>query len=594
MKSNLLFHAILSLFALAAALPAWAQRSEIVISAADIAKPDQRSDTPTPGKWWLNRNATDWGAKDGTILMTGEPSQQEHKPDGLWQVIPMFRFVPYRVPELVIDPKVKGWYRIHVGLYGDEIEVWSTPHLFGKISGDPFPEYLQTPRGAKTRVAEAYWRAADLTGRTIHISQPYAPMAHAGAGWMGGISHIRLVPMSEEEVAAAKHEIELPPMDQRMFAMLDVTDEIFWNGSVESEEDIHAMIWRHQQAGFGRIYWRCFGTCLDNSMAVPAAAPRWSDEDEEAFKKRNHCNAGWSNYFGLAKRFDPLKVAVDYGRTIGADVHAMVRLTNFNRPPYANFWHDHPEFRAQVLVSERDPKTGARIPVKPYKLTPYSRVLSFAYPEVRTFYVSFLKQIASTGTKGILLDMLRHPPIAGYEPVSSEAFKKKYGKDMEPLDLYKDPLIQEHFSGYFRAFLTELRQAVGNDVEIAVRCRGPEAFGLRGKEFVEAGLINTIMDAHWYSGNGPRPTIDETVAAVGSKGKAFAGADHFDDVDPKNNWARRKGFLSPEAVVALAKAYSGRGVASFGVYESTLHVWNPDARRAIHEAGWNYDPKKAR
>ena len=358
-------------------------------------------------------------------------------------------------------------------------------------------------------------------------------MAHAGAGWMGGISHIRLVPMSEQEMAAAKHEIELPPMDQRLFAMLDVTDEIFWNGTAETEEDIHAMIWRHQQAGFGRIYWRCFGTCLDNSLAVPAAAPRWSDQDEAECKKRNHCVAGWNDYFGLARRFDPLKVAVEYGRTIGADVHAMVRLTNFNRPPYANFWHDHPEFRAQVLVSEKDPKTGARIPVKPYKLTPYSRVLSFAYPEVRTFYVSFFKQIASTGTKGILMDMLRHPPIAGYEPIVSEAFKKKYGKDMEPLDLYKDPLIQEHFSEYLRAFLVELRQAVGQDIEIAVRCRGPEAFGLRGKEFIEAGLINTIVDAHWYSGNGPRPTIDATVAAVGTKGKAMAGADHFDDVDPK-------------------------------------------------------------
>ena len=30
----------------------------------------------------------------------------------------------------------------------------------------------------------------------------------------------------------------------------------------------------------------------------------------------------------------------------------------------------------------------------------------------------------------------------------------------------------------------------------------------------EAGLINTIVDGHWYSGNGPRSTIDATVAAT--------------------------------------------------------------------------------
>src|SRR6185436_7224510 len=139
------------------------------------------------------------GARDGTILMAGQPSEQEHKPDSLWQVIPMFRFVPQRVPELTIDPKAKGWYRIYVGLYGDEIEVWSRPHLWGKLSGEPFPEYLQTPRNATNRVAEAYWKAADLTGKSIHILQPPAPMAHKGAGWMGGISHLRLVPMSEKE-----------------------------------------------------------------------------------------------------------------------------------------------------------------------------------------------------------------------------------------------------------------------------------------------------------------------------------------------------------------------------------------------------------
>ena len=60
---------------------------------------------------------------------------------------------------------------------------------------------------------------------------------------------------------------------------------------------------------------------------------------------------------------------------------------------------------------------------------------------------------------------------------------------------------------------------------------------------------------------------------------------------PRRTGQRRKGFLSPEAIEALAKAYSGRGVTSFGLYESTLHVWNPDARRAIRAAGWSYDPR---
>jgi hypothetical protein len=191
-----------------------------------------------------------------------------------------------------------------------------------------------------------------------------------------------------------------------------------------------------------------------------------------------------------------------------------------------------------------------------------------------------------------MIDMLRHPPIAGYEPIVSDAFKAKYGKEMEPLDVYSNPEIQEHLAGYYRLFLEELRKAIGNDIEISVRNSGPEKFALRGKEWIEAGLINTIVDGHWYSGNGPRPTMDATIAAVGTKGKAMAAAE-ISDVDPKQNWRPVKdATLSPGSIEALAKAYSGRGVAAFGVYESTAHVWSPDARRAIRAAGWAYDPKK--
>jgi hypothetical protein len=580
-----------AILAIGAIAPAQAQRDTITIPAADLATAEQMAEQPTPGKWWLNRDAQSWGAMNGTILMAGQPSEATPK-KGLWEVISMSRFVPYRVPDLVIDPKASGWYRIHVGLYRDDVDVWSPPLLQGKLSGEPFAEFLQAPHGSTGRTAEADWKAADLTGKKIYIQQPAAAMPHAGAGRMGGITHLRLVPMTDQEVAAAKQELELPPVERRLFAMLDTTDEIFWNGTAETEEDIRAIVWRHQQAGFGRIYWRSFGTFLDTSLAVPAAAPRWTEQDEDAFLKKNECKAGWMKYIDLERRFDPLKVAVDYGRVIGCDVHAMVRLTNFNRPPYANFWHDHPEFRAQMLATETD-KTGKRIPIKPYKRVPYSRVLSFAYPEVRTFYVSFFKQLAASGTNGIMIDLLRHPPIAGYEPIVSEAFKKKYGEEMEALDVYNNPRVQEFLSEYLRLFLVELRAAIGDKIEISVRCSGPNNFALRGREWIEAGLINTIVDGHWYSGNGPRPTIDGTVEAVGTRGKAMAVAE-MSDVDPRNGWKVSKGVLSPSALETLAKAYSGRGVASFGLYESTVHSWSPDARRAIRAAGWAYESAKTK
>lgn len=584
-RQHLIMAAVLT-FALRATA---AQPKEIVIDAADLAPAAQRADKPTEGKWWLKRDAQEWGAPKGNILMSGQPSDKTNK-QGEWVVTAAHRFVPYRLPALTIDPQGSGWYRIHVGLYHEEIDPTVRPRIFAKLSSDPYPEFLQTSPSTKGKTAEVYWKAADLTNTKIRIEQPPAPMPHPGHGYLAGITHIRLVPMTLADVAAAKKEISLPPAKQRLFGMLDYTDEIFWWGTIESEEDVRAIVYRHWQSGFGRIYWRAYGSHLDNSLSVPEAAPKWTDADEARWTQAQNCKAGWKPYIDLTRKYDPLQVAVAYGKKIDCDVHAWVRFTNHNREPYSNFWHEHPEFRAQMLVKEKDAK-GQPVPVKPYKRTPYGRVLSLAYPEVRAYYIKFFKQLASTGTRGIMIDLLRHPPIAGYEPIVSEAFKKKYGKDMEELDVYHDPLVQEHLSQYFRLFLIDLRKEIGPDIEISVRCSGPSKYSLRGKDWITEGLIDTIVDGNWYSGNGPRVTIGDTVQAAGGRGKAFAIAESS-DVDPQNNWQKRPGDLSPEAILALAKHYSGKGVASFGLYESTIFTWDPALRRAIREAGWNYDPSK--
>ena len=584
------FFCVVMLLSIATAFcsPTFAEEKEIVLDAADLAPSEVRAVVPKPGKWWLNRDAKQWGASNGTILMTGKPTDKTGQ-DGLHKVIPADRFVPYKVPSFEFDPIANGWHRIYVGLYHQGGNPES--RLLMKLSNQPYPEYVQTPTDTKGKVAEVYWRAADLTGNKIRIEQPPAPMPHPDHGWLGGVAHIRLVPMSKADIEAARQEIELPPKNRRLFAMLDTTDEIFWWGNAQTAEDIHAIMYRHQQTGFGRIYWRCFGTHLDNSWDVPDAAPHWTQDDEKRWCIRQNCKSGWMPFINLARKFDPLKTAVDYGRKTKVDVHAWVRFTNFNREPYANFWHDHPEFHARMLETKRDPKTGRRTVIKPYKLYRYSRVLSFAYPEVRSFYVKFFKQIASTGTPGIMIDLLRHPPIAGYEPIVTESFEKKYGMDMRERDVYHDPLVQEHHSEYFRQFLVELRKEIGDEIEISVRCSGSKKYALRGKLWIAAGLIDTIVDGNWYSGNGPRPTIDETVDAVGTRGQAMAVAE-ASDVDPKDNWKRREGYLSAEAINALSEQYSGRGVASFGLYESSVFTWRPDIRRAVRAAGWKYDPKK--
>jgi hypothetical protein len=571
-------------------------RKPIILTAVELAAEAQRTEEPTAGKWWLKRGVE--GVPGNALLLTGKVNEGPLPKENLteWGVVPAdYYTTSARVPGLDIDPKLKGWYRIQLGMlslprHDNGYAVPFHPRLWGRFNDEPYPEYLQTPQDAKRPVVLVDWRSADLTGKTLRLEQPPAPMMHPGRGWYGGVSHIVFTPLSDAEIKAARTEGTLPPVKQRLFGLLDTPDEIWWYGTAQTAHDIKGVIYRHERAGFGRVYLRCWGSHLDNSVAVPDANPRWTEEEDRAWCKANKCGAGWRTYLDLPKQFDPLKVAVEYGKERGIEVHAWVRMTNLNRAPYAEFWHKHPEY--QALVASRDPRSGE------IKTSRYSRVLSFAHPEVRAFYVTLCKQMASTGTRGILLDLLRHPPLAGFEKPTLDAYKTRYGEDLlarvqagqdSRTLLIQDPKVNEVMADFLEQFLRDLRKEVGPDLEIAVRSSGPDKYGLRGKKWIEAGLIQTIIDGHWYSGRGPRPTIEATIAAAGTKGNAYAIADPG-NVDLKT-WTNQPGTLTTDAILALAKHYKDKGVQRFGLYESTEFCWRPELRRAIREAGRIFEGK---
>ena len=520
--------------------------------------------------------------------MSGNPSEKSTK-EAEWQVTPLFRFVPYRVPAIEIDPHATGWNRIYVGVYCDDIEYMSRPMLAGKLTGEPYPEFLQPPFHSKGRTAELYWKAADLTGKKIQLSQPAGPMPHAGSGWMCGITHVRIVPMTEKEVADAKKEIELPPANRQLFGMLDYTDEAFWNGTIESEDDVRAIVIAIFKPGLAAST----GVAMERARTTRWPSPNRRRDGRTPTKRHSAnrstappagCRTSTSSAASIRSRSPSnTERRSDATSTAGfASMPTIVTPTQISGTTIPNSY-------VQLLSTVVDPKSKQPTPVIPYKRNPYSRCLSLAYPQVRTYYVKVFKQLASTGTHGVMIDLLRHPPIAGYEPIVCEEFKKKYGKEMETLDIYRDPLVQEHFSEYMRLFLVELRQAIGNDIDISVRTSGPNGFGLAGKKFIDAGLINTIVDGNWYSGNGPRPTIGATVEACGTKGHAYAVAETF-DVEWQRQWQPIRAIRCRRKRSSRSPRYSGKGVERFGLYETTVFMRYPDLRRAIRQAAWEYEP----
>jgi hypothetical protein len=114
-----------------------------------------------------------------------------------------------------------------------------------------------------------------------------------------------------------------------------------------------------------------------------------------------------------------LKIVADACHSAGLACYASLRMNGDypesmwggSFPKFANstFWWQHPEFH----VVDAKGKTSYRF--------------SFAYPEVREFKLSILREAVQQDIDGINLDFQRHPIFFGFEPPMAAAFKAKYG-----------------------------------------------------------------------------------------------------------------------------------------------------------------------
>lgn len=561
-------------------------RKPITLTADQLAPNAIASETPVAGKWWLRRGVD--GVPGGALLMTGKGGEEfvkNAKVAGL-RTDPNLFLVPSMVPAFEVDPKLTGWYRIDIGMPGRKDRTDSSqPMLFARLSDEPYPEYVRvSQKPADGPIDLVPWRSADLTGKKLRFEPVPGPGRFLERGWLGGMSHIVFTPLSPAEIAAAKAEESLPPVRQRLFGIFDSTTEFNNWSHISGPDDVRASIYRHQRAGFGRVYFRAWGSACDTSCTVPGAAPRWTDEDEKKFMKEFQCSNGWKYYIDIIRQHDLMKIAAEEGKKRGVEIHAYIRLTNLNRAPYCDFWHDHPEFRGSYPVRDKDGKL--------VRFEPNPNLLSFAYPEVRSFYVRMLKQLVDAGAEGLLLDLLRHPPICNLETPVTDRLKNKHGVDiwsvLKPKEdfrtfLNSDPrglAVQREF---FEDFLKELRAAVGPKIEISVRARTGTSLALDGPKFVADGLVDTILDSGYLdTAAAPRSKIQQTLAAVGTKGRAFAVAAPF-NADPVT-WKGKPGGLEAPGLLALAKLYREQKVHGFGVYESVSFLFDPDRARAIRQA----------
>jgi hypothetical protein len=85
--------------------------------------------------------------------------------------------------------------------------------------------------------------------------------------------------------------------------------------------------------------------------------------------------------------------------------------------------------------------------------------LSLAYPEVRQYWLSLLRETLEYGTDGIQLHLNRSEPYVFYEEPVTRSFEAKYGEDPRTLDV-EDPRWIQHSAGYLTRFVREVKELV--------------------------------------------------------------------------------------------------------------------------------------
>ena len=341
------------------------QKKEIFLS--DLSKLVPESALSTEMKkncWRIIKYETDQGI-DGTMLYAGPETD---------------------APDIIYPLDLEGWYAIYIGIWGRQAD---KDVIRVKLKDDPCfkafkRETFKTKAMHLTKwdiefsIEEAFWKQADLTDQHIVLGQQsegYSKSAY--------VAYIRLEPLTRSQVKEIQED-RRRTNTKRLIATNDGFSFVYLNRPV-TKEGIWEQIEPYRNTDFRDLHWNVWigGTFLYPSKIgdligvgyddFPRTGDRYVKESFEAL---------------LAKGINPLKTAIEYTHKVGLKFHAALRMGHWAMTTpmdYATgkFFREHPQWRCVD-------KEG----------TPIS-TLSYAYPEVRAYIISILKEVVRYGVDGV-------------------------------------------------------------------------------------------------------------------------------------------------------------------------------------------------
>ncbi len=402
---------------------------------------------------------------------------------------------------------------------GDKISVklpavgWCAVYV-GVVGGD---SRFQVAVGGKIMELE-YWRKDVLPGKNAY-GEVFAGIQELKDGDVLKIlryknaplkvSCVRIQRLLPEQVALIKSKTILVP---RMIVHNDGFSG-FFVGALNSKQSLEDAVDQYKGASLYSYDWS-LGTSTRFNIKTTQGCSLGEGDDSKYWREGDK-KAGRLVQKLLKAGVSPLQVVAAEGKKDKIHVNVTLRMSACYRPPQAAchngpFLNDNKSIRISDLSGQRQWK------------------ISYAYPEVRSFLLSVLKDALKLGPDGIHLQFLRHPPFFGYDKPLVEAYKQRYGK-FEKSDYMNDKWqklqceMMTQFVGKVRELLDEESKKRGQKLTFSVSFDqgGYYRQGLDVRKWVKAGWLDVISPGCYGSSGAAVPMKQFADMVRGTNCKIF-------------------------------------------------------------------------
>ncbi|MCZ6672846.1 MAG: hypothetical protein O7C75_07900 [Verrucomicrobia bacterium] len=475
--------------------------------------------------------------------------------------------------ELTLALNAKGLHKIYLGICftKPQPDGWSQYGEFGvKLDGDygysrVGPENMRVHAGhipskmgirneIYRSIQETYWKTADLTDKNLILSQLWYPYNRAEHHPIANLSYVKLVPLAEEEIEQWK--TDSPSKVTQNLGQMFCTGQI--TGHTSGTYNFHPtdeQWFRNELEPVIKSDFKLFiFEALRGSYASYKTKIGYFGNKEDKWEE------DW---------LDPVEIFTRLCHENGLKMFVSMRMIGpqhpMNRAPIARAKHyeEMPQFAKRDKLGR--PTTG----------------LSLAYPEVRQYWLSLLRETLEYGIDGIQLHLNRSNPFVMYEEPVVKAFQEKYGEDPRELP-ESDPRYINLQAGYTTQFVREVNGLVNEtpNRELAVTFYGrphkydqerenfhPIRYGCDIEGWIREGLVDYLM---------PSPKIDTGLI---SKWRELVG-------DRVHIWPDLMPRTQPaEMYAALAKKYYEAGADGFCFWDGERRTQRLSEWAAVRRLG---------